>query len=171
MRAAILVKKLRWLLLALGLAVAMRHWVWMPALISGESMQPTLRHGQLVGINILAYRLDRPRRGEIVGVKTASGLMIKRVLGVPGEHIALRNGIFYVNGVRLAEPYVQFRDMGTIGDGFLGPNHFVLAGDNRSKTIIAVVNGDRILGRVRRQQPATQVSVARKNLGSLSRRG
>ena len=87
---------LRWQLLALGVALAIRQWIWMPGLITGESMQPTLRSGQLVGINKLAYLFDMPRRGDIVEFWTGREFMVKRVLGLPGDQIALRDGIFYV---------------------------------------------------------------------------
>ncbi len=160
MRTAISMQRLRWLLLALGLVLAVRQWVWMPSLITGESMEPTLHGGQLVGVNKLAYLLGRPRRGEIVEVWTGSRLMVKRVLGLPGENIAMRDGIFYVNGAPLTEPYVQFKDDSNIGLGQLGPDCFVVAGDNRSRTIIAVVNRDRIVGRVLRQPFAAQVAVS-----------
>lgn len=156
MSTAVSVQRLRWLLLALGLVLAVRHCVGMPALITGASMLPTLRGGQLVGINKLAYRFGKPRRGEVVGVWTGSGLMIKRVLGLPAENIALRDGIFYVNGAPLTEPYVQFQEQCNIAPGQLGPDHFVVAGDNRRGTIIAVVNRNRIVGRVLREPFAAQ---------------
>jgi signal peptidase I len=129
----------------------MRQWVWMPALVTGESMEPTLRGGQLVGVNKLAYQLCGPRRGEIVEVRTGHDLMVKRVIGLPGESIALRDGKFYVNGVLLAEPYVRFQEVRTIAPGRLGPDCFVVAGDNRPQTVIAVVRRDRIVGRVTRK--------------------
>jgi signal peptidase I len=157
MRTGIPVQTLSWLLLALGLVLAVRQWVGMPSLITGESMQPNLRGGQLVWVNKLAYRWGRPRRGEIVEVWTGRDLLVKRVLGLPGETIALRDGIFYVNGVALAEPYVQFQDDRNIAAGQLGPDRFLVAGDNRSATIIAVVNRDRIVGRVLRHPFAAQV--------------
>ena len=154
---------LRWLLLLLGVALAVRQWVWMPEIIAGESMQPTLRSGQLVGINKLAYRFDMPRRGEIVDFWTGSEYMVKRILGLPGEQIALRDGTFYVNGAPMAEPYVQFKDHSNIADGRLGPGCFVVSGDNRSQSLTAVVNRSRIVGRVQPQQYAAQVAAIIKS--------
>lgn len=148
MRAKISVPTLRWLLLALGLVLAVRQCVWMPALIVGVSMQPTLTGGQLVGVNKLAYRFDIPRRGEIVAVWNGRGYMIKRIVGLPGETIAMEGGVFSVNGAPLTEPYVQFPSDSIIAPGQLGPHQYVVAGDNRSSTVIAVVHRDRIVGRV-----------------------
>jgi signal peptidase I len=161
MSTGVSVTRLRWLLLALGLVLVVRHWVCMPTLITGESMGPTLHGGQLVVLNKLAYLLDRPRRGEVVGVQTGSGLMIKRVIGLPGEDIGLRDGIFYINGTALTEPYVKLHDVGSIAPGLLGPDLYVVAGDNRSTTIIALVKRDRIVGRVLRQPLAAQVAVVK----------
>lgn len=163
MRTGGSIPKLRWLLLALGLALATRQWLWMPALISGQSMRPTLSSGQLVGINKLAYRFDLPRRGDIVELWTGSEFMVKRIVGLPGEQIALRDGKFCVNGAPLTEPYVQFRDFTAIAAGQLGPDCFLVAGDNRSGTVIAVVNRNRIVGRVMLQHNAAQVAVLLRN--------
>ena len=122
MRATISVQRLRWLLLALGLVLAVRQWVWMPSLISGESMQPTFRAGQLVGVNKLAYLFGRPRRGEIVAVQTGRGLMVKRIIGLPGENMSLHDGKFYVNDLPLAEPYVKFEEPATVAPAQIGPD-------------------------------------------------
>ena len=138
--------RLGWLLLALGLVLVVRQWVWAPALITGGSMQPTLRGGHLAGINKLAYRRHPPRRGDIVAISTGLGLIVKRILGLPGEEIAMRDGVVYVNGQPLAEPYVRFPGNGTTAPGRLGPNRFVVAGDYRPASIVAVVSRDRIVG-------------------------
>ena len=159
MKTKLSLPTLRWLLLALGLALAVRQWVWMPMLISGESMQPTLRGGQLVGINKLAYLFHSPRRRQIVDFWTGSEFMVKRILGLPGEQIALHGGIVYINGAPLMETYVQFKDDSTIAAGRLGPDQFLVAGDNRSNSIIAVVNRSRIIGRVLCQPCGAQVAV------------
>ncbi len=139
---------MRWLLLSVGLALAFRQWVWMPALITGESMQPTLRTGQLAWTNKLAYRFGPPRRGDIVVVHTGRGQVVKRIIGLPGEEIAMRNGIFFIDGRPLAEPYVQFAGTDTTGPGRLGANRFVVVGDYRPTSTIAVVSRDRIVGRL-----------------------
>ena len=148
MRTSISLQRLRWLVLVLGLMLAVRQWVWMASLITGESMEPTLRAAQVVGINKLAYLFGKPRRGEIISVWTGSGLIVKRVIGLPGETIALRDGKFYINDTPLAEPYVKFQEPTTVAPGQIGPDCFVVAGDNRSQTVIAVVKRARIVGRV-----------------------
>ncbi len=71
-------------------------------------------------------------------------------MGLPGEEIRAIAGVFYVNGSPLAEPYVRFDERNNIAPGRLGANRFVVAGDNREETLIAVVSLGRIVGRVRR---------------------
>jgi signal peptidase I len=163
MRTAIHVQRLRWLSLVLGMVLAVRQWVWMPGLILGGSMQPTLRAGQIVGVNKLAYHISRPQRGEIIEVWNGKDLLVKRILGLPGEIIAIHDGFVYVNGAPLMEPYVQYRDGNDIAPGRLGPDCFLIAGDYRPETIIAVVNRNRIVGRVMHQKPVAQVAVIAQN--------
>lgn len=139
---------LRQLLLGGTLVLALSQWVWTPALVIGNSMQPTLRPGSVMGLNKLAYRFGPPRRGDIVAVCTGRELIVKRILGLPGEDVRADDGVFYINGRPLAEPYVFFKDSDNIAPGRLGANRFVVAGDNRQGTLIAVVSLDRIVGRV-----------------------
>ena len=80
------------LLLLLVLAWITRQRVWSLMLISGDSMLPTLHGGQIVGINKLAYCVRPPERGDIVAIWTGEELIVKRIVGLPGEEIALRDG-------------------------------------------------------------------------------
>jgi hypothetical protein len=82
-------------------------------------------------------------------LKTAKELMIKRVLGLPGEYVEMRDGVVYIDGRPLAEPYVRFSDYCDIALGRIGPDRFVLAGDNRPETLIEMANRERIVGRLR----------------------
>jgi len=126
-----------------------REWVWMPVLITGQSMLPTLRDGQLAGVNKLAYLFRPPRRGDIVEVWTGKDVIIKRVVGLPGEEVAVREGRLYVNGSPLPEPYVSKRIWWwNVAAGKLDFNRFLVVGDNREQTATAVVSRGRIVGRL-----------------------
>jgi len=137
------------LLLLLALALLIRRWVWMPTFILGDSMLPTLHSGEIAGVNKLIYLLRPPHRGEVVAVWSGKELMIKRVLGLPGEYVEMRGGVLYIDGRPLAEPYVRFSDYYDIAPGRMGPGRFVLAGDNRPETLIEIANRERIVGRLR----------------------
>jgi signal peptidase I len=136
------------LLLLLALVLLIRADVWMPLLITGESMLPTLHAGQIAGLNKLAYVRRPPERGDIVAVWTAQALIVKRIIGLPGEEISAQDGVFFINGQALAEPYVRFQDHWNIRPGKIAAGQFVVAGDNRAKTLLAVVARERILGRL-----------------------
>jgi signal peptidase I len=135
------------LLPLLLLVLIIRQWVWMPVLIRGESMLPTLRGGQLAGVNKLAYLFRPPRRGDIVEVWTGKDLIVKRVVGLPGEEVAARGGTLYVNGSPLPEPYAIKRDW-NVAAGKLDFNSFLVVGDNRFQTVAALVGRERIVGRL-----------------------
>ena len=77
--------------------------------VDGFSMRPTLQDGEYILVNKLAYKTGEPHRGDIVvfifPVDPTEDL-IKRVIGLPGETVAIHNGIVSVNGVPLTEPYI-----------------------------------------------------------------
>jgi signal peptidase I len=135
-------------LLLLASGVAIRGWIWMPALVVGNSMLPTLHTGEIVGVNKLIYLFQAPQRGDVVAAWTGKELMIKRVVGLPGDQLEVRDGIFYVDGLPLMETYPHCSDHSNINRARLGSGMFVLAGDNRPQSLIAIVNRDRIVGRL-----------------------
>jgi signal peptidase I len=111
-------------------------------------MQPALHTGQIVGVNKLIYALQSPQRGDVVAVWTDKELTIKRVLALPGEEVAVGDGAFYVDGLPLVEAYPHLNDHSNIAPGRLGADQFVVAGDNRPESLIAIVNRGRIVGRL-----------------------
>lgn len=105
--------------------------------VEGPSMQPTLGAGQFVLTDRLAYRLGRPQRGDIVVIHPESSAangaapdLIKRVVGLPGEHITLVAGLVYVDERPYLEPYVRFRDDSN-GTWTLNSDQYFVLGDNR----------------------------------------
>jgi signal peptidase I len=136
------------IILVLALLCLIRELVALPVEITGVSMLPNCRHGELGLVNKLAYCFHRPRRGDLVAVRNEGELIIKRVLGLPGEEIAIQQGTIYVDGQRLAEPYLRHPNRDDIGAGVLEARSYMVIGDNRPSTAVAVVNEKRILGRV-----------------------
>lgn len=77
--------------------------------IPSESMQPTLQQRDVLLVNEFAYRLGAPHRGDIVVFRppiASSSNFIKRVIAVPGDTLRIENGVVYVNGKPLREPYI-----------------------------------------------------------------
>ncbi len=139
---------MRWelLFLLLSLLWLSREWVTIPIRISGDSMVPTCRNGSLAIVNRLAYVFSPPKRGDVVLVRGERDLIIKRIVGLPGEKVGLSNGALTVNGRLLPEPYVQFKGRDHVAPGILGHENYLIIGDNRSGTALAVVNRRRIVG-------------------------
>jgi signal peptidase I len=112
---------------AVGIVLAIKAWVVNPYRIPSSSMEPTLhcarpgvgceaRASDRVLANRFLYHFRSPRRGEIVVFHTpklaqkecgAGGTFVKRLIGVPGDVWEERNGYVYIDGKRLAEPYVR----------------------------------------------------------------
>ena len=103
--------------------------------IDGNSMNPTLLNGEYLLISNFAYQLDDPQRGDIIVFRHPQSEMnlIKRVIGLPGDTVAIQNGIVSVNGVVIDEPYIQAAP--TYSSSWVVPDgqYFVL-GDNRNNS-------------------------------------
>ena len=83
------------------------------SLVEGRSMQPTFEDGERLVVSRLHYLSDRPTRGEIVvfnSINPAEAergvMLIKRVIGMPGETVSFDAGDVYIDGVLLDEPYI-----------------------------------------------------------------
>jgi len=102
--------------------------------VDGFSMNPTLQNGEYVLVSKLSYKLGTPQRGDIIVFRfplDPSQELIKRVVGLPGETVSVRQNQVLINGIPLEEPYIAqeplYSGEWTVQDGQL----FVL-GDNRN---------------------------------------
>ena len=117
-------------------------------------MLPTIRDGQLVLVNRLAYWRAEPKRGDIVALSLAGRhvLYIKRIVGLPGDRVRIAKGTVYVNDTALDEPYVQQRRAWEVADTLLGADEYLMIGDNRGMPMrqhdFGKARRDRIVGRV-----------------------
>ncbi|MGN0779270.1 MAG: signal peptidase I [Aristaeellaceae bacterium] len=131
----------------LAAAVALRLTVVELARVKGSSMQPTLRTGQWLLVSRLAYRLGQPRRGDVVIChypgryldrwKRIRQSFVKRVIGLPGETIAIIEGVVHIDGQPLDEPYLdpmRNRFRRSMPERVLGPDEYFVLGDNRDSS-------------------------------------
>lgn len=103
--------------------------------IDGSSMNPTLSNGQYLIINNVSYVLDEPQRGDIIVFRHPNNdlNLIKRVIGLPGDHIKIEGQHVYVNGVTLNEPYIK-APPDYSGSWDVPPGHYFVLGDNRNNS-------------------------------------
>ncbi|MFT5195755.1 MAG: signal peptidase I [Cellvibrionaceae bacterium] len=101
--------------------------------IEGASMQPTLQEGEYLIVNRLSYFLDEPERGDIIVLhfpNDRSRDFIKRIIGLPGDTIAISNGEVRVNDILIEEPYIK--DTSPNNQTWLvTEDHYFVMGDNR----------------------------------------
>jgi signal peptidase I len=113
--------------------------------VYGQSMEPNLHTDQRLIVEKLSYNaflrqyigLDGPDRGDVVVIHLRTQtdeLLIKRVIGLPGDVIDIHDGQVMVNGRPLDEPYLSARTSGTYGPTTVPPLHIFVLGDNRGSS-------------------------------------
>jgi signal peptidase I len=158
---------------AIAIVLAIKAWIVNPYRIPSSSMEPTLHCAGGPGCeahlsdrvlaNRFIYHFRDPHRGEIVVFKTppqaqarcgAGGTFVKRLIGLPGDTWAERNGFVYINGKRLDEPYIKpdRRDNETHESQKIGQGQYFMMGDNRQSSCDSRVWGavpkDNLIGNV-----------------------
>jgi signal peptidase I len=129
------------LLVAVGVAFGVRTFVVQTFFIPSASMEPTLMIGDRILVDKVSYRLHGVHRGDIVvfGKPPRENAgpdvkdLVKRVIGLPGDHISSQGGRVWIDGKPLAEPWLV---PGTITTGItpltVPANEYFVMGDNRS---------------------------------------
>lgn len=121
-------------------------------IVQGPSMQPNFHTGEFLIVSRLNYLLDQPQRGDIVVFHYPGNPeedYIKRVIGLPGDTVEIRDTLVYVNDVQLDEPYINEPcEPGRCRDDVwtLGPDEYFVMGDNRNHS-----SDSRAFGTVNRQ--------------------
>ena len=150
---------IEWLVTIVGaivIVLAIKQWVINPYRIPSSSMEPTLhcarpayeceaRFSDRVLACRFCYRFRGPKRGDIVVFHTPAlaaarcgegGVYVKRLIGLPGEVWEERGGYVFINGRRLAEPYIhpERRDSRTIAPITIPRGSYFMMGDNRTSS-------------------------------------
>jgi signal peptidase I len=133
------------------------HFIVTTVIVQGRSMTPTLAHGDRYLLHRWQLLFRSPERGDLVVVRDATrkDFVVKRVVGLPGERVHFRDGAVWINGERLAEPYLAAGTRTIAVEGvdslmIIGRDRYFVMGDNReisedSRTYGAVTR-DQILG-------------------------
>lgn len=128
--------------LSVFLAIGIRSFVAEARYIPSGSMLPTLQINDRLIVDKLSYEFRDPKRGDIVVFSPTEALkaqnfkdaFIKRVIGLPGETVEVRDGRVYVNNQPLQERYIEERPNYQFGPVTVPTNQYLVLGDNRNNS-------------------------------------
>ena len=132
--------------------IVIRTFIATPIRVNGASMDPTLTNGETMILNKLVVRVRGIERWDIVVARTDGSNVIKRVIGLPGERIKYQDGILFINGEAIEDPF-SLTFTYDFEERRIGSNEYFLMGDNRSNSqdsrnpVIGNVNRRDIRGR------------------------
>ncbi len=122
--------------------------------VQSISMEPTLHAGEYLIVSKVAYWIHPPERGDIIVLDPPQNRgeipYIKRIVGLPGERVEVRDGRVFIDGIALNEPYISGPPRYPT-DQILGNNEYFVLGDNRNNSsdshIWGVLLADNIIGK------------------------
>ena len=131
------------LILAAAAFVVVYMFLFRPFEVKGDSMFPNLHDSQYLITNIIGLKIGEPKIGEVIVFKAPNEPdkdFIKRIIGIPGNSVSLKDGKVYLNGNLLDESKYLNSSVKTYGGSFLKENdsvtvpqgYFFVLGDNRS---------------------------------------
>ncbi|PAV30096.1 signal peptidase I [Virgibacillus profundi] len=153
------------LLVAFGLAFIIRMFLFAPIVVDGPSMMPTLHDGDQMIVNKFTYLIDEPDRFDVIVFHaSAQKDFIKRVIGLPGEHVEVIDNVLYIDGEKVEETFLEKKDglYQTLTNDFSLENlpgeyevipeeHVLVLGDNRGNStdsrMIGLISMDQIVGK------------------------
>lgn len=106
--------------------------------VSG-SMVPTLQYPTFLLVDHVATELHQPYRGEVIMFKapkhsTDESPLLKRIIGLPGDEVLIKDGSVYINGKKLSEPYLTVTTEGDFGPYKVPAGEYFVMGDNRNNS-------------------------------------
>ena len=121
---------------ALIIAIVINLFLAQATRVEGFSMEPTLHGQQRLIIEKVSYRIHQPQRGDIIVIRVPgmSHLLIKRIVGLPGETLEIHNGVVSINGKKLDEPYVNGTPRGDYPTTKIPEGYIFVMGDNRNNS-------------------------------------
>lgn len=135
-----MVSFLETIVVALVISVVLYLFIMTPHEVVGQSMDPTYKNGEYLMANKLTYDFSEPKRGDVIIFKYSDTQdFIKRIIGLPGETVMLKDGALYINGARLDESKYLSDSVYTNGGDYLKEGEsitvpdgtYFVCGDNR----------------------------------------
>ncbi|HLR66125.1 MAG TPA: signal peptidase I [Virgibacillus sp.] len=156
------------ILIAFALAFIIRMFFFAPIIVDGPSMLPTLHDRDQMIVNKFNYRISKPERFDIVVFHASVQKdFIKRVIGLPGEHVQVKDNVLYIDGEEVEEPFLKdqknkIKSYQTLTNDFkledlpggyetIPEDHVLVLGDNRENStdsrMFGVVSMDQVVGK------------------------
>ncbi|MFZ3576586.1 signal peptidase I [Virgibacillus sp. DJP39] len=156
------------LLIAFALAFIVRMFFFAPIVVDGPSMQPTLHNQDQMIVNKFIYSIDDPERFDIIVFHANEEQdFIKRVIGLPGEHVAVKDDVLLIDGEPIQENFLQQiksqkEPNQTLTEGFrledlpggykeIPEGYVLVLGDNRNNSsdsrVLGLIPQDTIVGK------------------------
>lgn len=141
---------------AVILAVVLNMFIIVNAIVPTASMETTIMTGDRLFGNRLAYNKEEPARGDIVIFRfpdDETQLFIKRIIGMPGDTLEMIDGVVFINGEAIDEPYLATIPYGDYGPITVPEGAYFMMGDNRNNSADSrywqqpFVYRDKILGK------------------------
>lgn len=102
-----IIKELYPYVIIIVVVVLIRSFIITPVIVSGNSMKPNLNNGELLLVRKIGYNEKSIERFDVVVIKEDDDEIIKRIIGMPGEHISYKNNKLYVNDELVSEDYTH----------------------------------------------------------------
>lgn len=120
-------------LLVTGAAIFIFTQMLVPLRIEGRSMEPTYHDGSLNFCWRWRYLFSEPEHGDVVMIRFAGRrvMLLKRIVALAGETVAFREGLLFVNGRKVDEPYVKTSSDWQLDTRTVEPGKVYVVGDNR----------------------------------------
>ena len=143
-----LVEIIKVVIISLAIIIPVRYFLIQPFYVKGASMEPAFHDHEYLIINEIDYRFFQPQRGDVVVFrypKDPSQYFIKRIIGLPGEKVKIKEGKVYIfndeypNGIALNEDTYLSEDVKTSSflksEFIIGEDEYFVLGDNREASL------------------------------------
>lgn len=126
--------------LIIFIVILIKSFIVSPIKVNGSSMYPTLQDGDVMILDKVSYKFNDIKRFDIVVAKWNNEYIIKRVIGLPGDNVEIKDNILYINGKEYKEDYIfgeSPEDFSTrlLGRKVVPSGYYILLGDNRQDSI------------------------------------
>lgn len=130
--------------------ILIRTFIATPVIVSGSSMENTLQDGEILLLKKYDHNYER---GDIIVFDFQDSKLVKRIIGLPGEHIKYKDGVLYINDQSYEDEFASITndyDLNYLGIDTIPEGYYFVLGDNRTKSsdsrVIGLISEEAING-------------------------